>query len=89
MDKARDIDEGADFIIVKPSMNYLDMVRDVCNRAAGVPVATYQVSGEYCMLWHAAKCGSIDLEEAVKESLYCMTRAGKGIASLMITSGEP
>jgi hypothetical protein len=54
---ARDVAEGADFVMVKPGMAYLDVCRDVAERA-GVPVAVYQVSGEYAMLVHAAAAGA-------------------------------
>ena len=80
----RDIEEGADFVMVKPGMPYLDIVRDCANiaQARGVPVAIYQVSGEYAMLYHAAKAGDINLEEALMESLLAMRRAG---ASIILT----
>jgi porphobilinogen synthase len=64
----RDVAEGADFVMVKPGGAYLDIIRETADRA-GVPVAVYQVSGEYAMLWHAAAAGAFDLRRAVTESL--------------------
>lgn len=80
----RDIDEGADFVMVKPGGPYLDIVRDCAEYAQrkGVPVAVYQVSGEFAMLYHGAKAGAFGLEEAVMESLLAMRRAG---ATILIT----
>lgn len=77
----RDIAEGADFVMVKPGGPYLDIVRDCAEIAekAGIPVAIYQVSGEYAMLYHAAQAGAFGLEEAVMESLTSMRRAGATI----------
>jgi porphobilinogen synthase len=65
---ARDVAEGADLVMVKPAGPYLDIVREVRDQV-GVPVAAYQVSGEYAMLHHAAAAGAFDLREAVMESL--------------------
>jgi porphobilinogen synthase len=72
---ARDVEEGADFVMVKPGGPYLDICRDVV-AASPVPVAVYQVSGEYAMLWHAAAAGAFDLRRAVMESLVAFRRAG-------------
>lgn len=77
----RDIAEGADMVMVKPGGPYLDIVRE-CKDRVNVPVAIYQVSGEYAMLYHAAQAGAFNLEEAVLESLVCMRRAG---ATILIT----
>jgi len=74
----RDIAEGADMVMVKPGGPYLDIVREVRDRV-NVPVALYQVSGEYAMLYHAAQAGAFSLEEAVMESLVCARRAGTDI----------
>eukprot|EP00808_Paulinella_micropora_P002876 g63598.t1 len=82
---ARDVAEGADFVMVKPGGPYLDIVRDVRERV-NVPVAIYQVSGEYAMLYHAAQAGAFGLKEAVLESLVCAQRAG---ASIFITYFTP
>ncbi len=77
----RDVEEGADLIIVKPALAYLDVIRDV-RQALEVPVVAYNVSGEYAMLKAAAQNGWIDGERAVLESLTSMKRAG---ADLIIT----
>jgi porphobilinogen synthase len=72
---ALDIEEGADVVMVKPAMPYLDVLSDV-RAAFTVPVAAYQVSGEYAMLHAAAQNGWIDLERTAKESLIGIKRAG-------------
>jgi porphobilinogen synthase len=74
----RDIDEGADFLMVKPGLPYLDIIKEAKERSH-VPISVYQVSGEYAMLWHAAAAGSFDLKTAVMESLTCLRRAGADI----------
>ena len=70
-----DIDEGADFIMVKPAMPYLDVLAAVAQMSP-VPVAAYQVSGEYAMLQAAAANGWLDLEAVMMESLTSIKRAG-------------
>ncbi|QGU03668.1 Delta-aminolevulinic acid dehydratase [Corynebacterium comes] len=70
-----DVEEGADFIMVKPAMPYLDVLRAVAE-ASPVPVAAYQVSGEYAMLQAAARNGWLDLEAVMMESLTSIKRAG-------------
>jgi porphobilinogen synthase len=70
-----DEDEGADIIMVKPAMAYLDIIREVKN-AVSIPVSAYHVSGEYAMIKAAAKMGWIDEEKAVLESLTSIKRAG-------------
>jgi porphobilinogen synthase len=70
-----DIDEGADFVMVKPALPYLDIVRRVKDRFA-VPTFAYQVSGEYAMIKAAAENGWLDERKAVLESLLCIKRAG-------------
>jgi porphobilinogen synthase len=72
---ALDIEEGADMVMVKPGMPYLDIVRSVKDRF-GVPTFVYQVSGEYAMLMAAAKNGWLDERAGVLESLLCIKRAG-------------
>jgi porphobilinogen synthase len=72
---ARDVAEGADFVMVKPGMPYLDVLRDTAD-ASPVPVAVYQVSGEYAALHHAAAAGALDHRRAVVESLLAFKRAG-------------
>jgi len=70
-----DLNEGADMVMVKPGMPYLDIVRRVKERF-GVPTFAYQVSGEYAMLMAAAKNGWLDERSVVMESLLCNKRAG-------------
>lgn len=71
---ALDLDEGADMIMVKPGMPYLDIVRRV-KQEFGVPTFAYQVSGEYSMHMLAIKAGVLD-ERVIMESLLCIKRAG-------------
>ncbi|MEP9390669.1 porphobilinogen synthase [Gordonia sp. VNQ95] len=73
-----DLDEGADIVMVKPAMSYLDIVRDVAEMA-DVPVAAYQISGEYSMITAAAERGWIDRDAAIAESLLSIKRAGAKI----------
>jgi porphobilinogen synthase len=76
---AQDIEEGADMVMVKPGLPYLDMIRRVRD-SFNVPVFAYQVSGEYAMLRLAGAAGAIDGEAAMLESLWAFKRAGaKGI----------
>lgn len=72
----QDISEGADMVMVKPGMAYLDLVRMAKERFAGVPVAVQNVSGEYAMVKAAARRGWIDEEEWKAGSLASMRRAG-------------
>lgn len=76
-----DVDEGADFLIVKPGLAYLDIMRDVSNHF-NVPIVAYNVSGEYSMVKAAAQNGWIDEEAVVMEKLIAMKRAG---ADLILT----
>ena len=73
-----DVEEGADIIMVKPAMSYLDMVSEV-SKAVNVPVATYSVSGEYAMVKAAAKMGWIDEDKIVCEMAASAYRAGVSI----------
>lgn len=70
-----DIEEGADIVMVKPAMAYLDIIREVKN-AVEVPVSAYHVSGEYAMIKAAAKLGWLDENKAILESLTSIKRAG-------------
>ncbi len=70
-----DIDEGADIVMVKPALPYLDVIRRV-RETYGVPTFAYQVSGEYAMLKAASANGWLDEREAVLEALLCIKRAG-------------
>jgi porphobilinogen synthase len=76
-----DIEEGADMIMVKPAMPYLDVIAAARERF-DLPLAAYQVSGEYAMIEAAARNGWIDRERVMMESLLCIRRAG---ASMILT----
>ena len=76
-----DINEGADIVMVKPGLCYLDIVRDIRN-SFDVPIAVYQVSGEYAMLKAASQKGWIDYHTVLYEQLVSFKRAG---ASLIAT----
>jgi porphobilinogen synthase len=78
---ALDVAEGADAVMVKPAVPYLDIVRLVRDRFE-LPVAAYHVSGEYAMIKAAAERGWIDEERVVLETLLCIRRAG---ADLVLT----
>jgi porphobilinogen synthase len=73
-----DLAEGADIVMVKPAMSYLDVLRRVAD-ASDVPVAAYQISGEYAMITAAAERGWIDRDAAILESLMGIRRAGADI----------
>jgi porphobilinogen synthase len=75
---ALDLEEGADMIMVKPAMPYLDLIREARQRF-DVPLAAYQVSGEFSMIIAAARNGWIDQERAMMESLTSIHRAGADI----------
>jgi porphobilinogen synthase len=75
---ALDIEEGADMVMVKPALPYLDVIRRVKERF-GYPVAAYQVSGEYSMIKAAAANGWIDEARAVDETLTAIRRAGADV----------
>ena len=76
-----DIEEGADIVMVKPALAYLDVLRQVADVAheLGVPTAAYNISGEYSMLEAAAANGWIDREPAILETLTSIRRAGADI----------
>jgi porphobilinogen synthase len=76
-----DLQEGADMIMVKPALPYLDLIRQARDRF-DAPIAAYQVSGEYAMIVAAARNGWIDEERAMMETLTSITRAG---ASIILT----
>lgn len=73
-----DIEEGADIVMVKPGMAYLDIVRDVKNKF-DIPVAVYQVSGEYAMIKAAAEKGWLDHDQIMMETTIAFKRAGADI----------
>jgi porphobilinogen synthase len=80
---ALDVEEGADLVMVKPAMPYLDVLSDIRARF-DLPVAAYQVSGEYAMMRAAAERGWLDYERILMESLIAIRRAG---ADLVLTYG--
>jgi len=82
----RDASEGADILMVKPGGAYLDIIRDAKETCPDHPIAVYQVSGEYAMLWYASQHGVFGLKEGVLESVQSMTRAG---ASIILTYYTP
>ncbi|MBI1378940.1 MAG: porphobilinogen synthase [Frankiales bacterium] len=73
-----DVEEGADLVMVKPASHYLDVLRDTAD-SVDVPVAAYQVSGEYAVIEAAAAHGWIERERAVVESVTAIHRAGAGV----------
>jgi len=82
----RDVAEGADMLMVKPGLPYLDIVRQTKDKFPDLPLFIYQVSGEYAMLHHGAASGAIDLNSAVMEVITSMRRAG---ADCIITYFTP
>ncbi|XP_076293461.1 porphobilinogen synthase isoform X1 [Lasioglossum baleicum] len=83
---ARDVSEGADMLMVKPGLAYLDVVRHTKDSHPEYPMFVYQVSGEYAMLYHGAKNGALNLENVLNEVLLSMRRAG---ADCIITYFTP
>jgi porphobilinogen synthase len=79
VEAAADLGEGADILLVKPGLPALDIVRRLHERWPGVPIASYQVSGEYAALVAAAERGWIDLRRCALESLLAARRAGASI----------
>lgn len=77
-----DVEEGADILMVKPAMNYLDVIYRMKQTFPEVPLCAYQVSGEYAMIKFGARQGLIDEKQAIMESLLAIKRAG---ADLIIT----
>lgn len=74
-----DLVEGADMVMVKPALAYLDIIRDVHESFPGVPIAAYNVSGEYSMVKAAAAQGWVDADAIALESLLAMRRAGASV----------
>jgi porphobilinogen synthase len=70
-----DEQEGADALMVKPAGAYLDIIRDI-REASRLPLAAYQVSGEYAMIKFAGQAGAVDEQRIVRESLGAIKRAG-------------
>jgi porphobilinogen synthase len=75
-----DVEEGADMVMVKPGIAYLDIVREVKN-AVNVPVTVFHVSGEYAMIKAAAEKGWLDHDKIMMEQLMCIKRAGASLIS--------
>ncbi len=78
-----DLDEGADFVMVKPAMMYLDVIRAVAE-ISDVPVAAYQISGEYAMIEAAVASGWLDRRTAVLETLTAIRRAGADVVLTLL-----
>ena len=78
-----DLAEGADMVMVKPGLPYLDIIHRI-KTGFGVPTFAYHVSGEYAMLRFAAQAGALDYETALLETLLCFRRAG---ADAVLTYG--
>ena len=76
-----DIEEGADIVMVKPALSYLDIIREIKNEIQ-IPLAAYQVSGEYAMIKAASANGWINEENAILETITSIKRAG---ADLIVT----
>ncbi len=81
MEVDHDIAEGADMVMIKPAMPYLDIIKET-SQNYNIPIFAYQVSGEYSMLKFAAQNGAMDWQKAIIESLTCIKRAG---ASAIVT----
>ncbi|XP_063614144.1 delta-aminolevulinic acid dehydratase-like isoform X1 [Penaeus indicus] len=75
----RDVEEGADMLMVKPGISYLDIVRQTKDRYPQYPLFIYQVSGEYAMLYHGAQAGAFNLRVTLMEVLTSMRRAGSDV----------
>jgi porphobilinogen synthase len=82
----RDIREGADTVMVKPGLPYLDIVKEISIRFPDVPISVYHVSGEYAMLTQGAVSGAFDLKTSVMEIMTSFKRAG---ATIVITYFTP
>lgn len=82
----RDVQEGADILMVKPCMAYLDIVKELKQKYPNHPLAVYQVSGEYAMIWHGAKANAFDLRMILIEIIHGIRRAG---ADLIISYYTP
>lgn len=76
-EQQRDLVEGADVIMVKPALPYLDIIADATQLAGDLPIACYQVSGEFAMIHAGAKAGVYDLKAMAFETTESMVRAGE------------
>jgi len=81
----RDVVEGADFLMVKPGLAYLDLCRKTKDRFPNHPLFIYQVSGEYAMMYHGAQAGAFNLDAMIMETLVCMRRAGVDVVITYFT----
>ena len=72
----RDVEEGADFIMVKPGIFYIDIINEIANKDVKRPIVAYQTSGEYAMLYYSAEKGIFDLDRILLENLTAYRRAG-------------
>ena len=81
-----DVEEGADIVMVKPALSYLDIIREVKNEV-NVPVAAYQVSGEYAMIKAAAEKGWLNEEKAIFETISSIKRAGADLIATYFAKG--
>lgn len=80
-----DFNEGADILMVKPALAYLDIIQ-LLKQNFPIPIAAYQVSGEYSMIKFAAAAGAINEEQAILESVYCIKRAGADLIFTYFTT---
>lgn len=88
--QSRDINEGADIVMVKPSLPYLDIISDCTTVAPNHPVACYQVSGEYAMVCAGAEKGIYDLKEMAFETTESFVRAGESMyRTMMLPWSDP
>lgn len=71
------MEEGADFLMVKPSLMYLDVVKQIKDAHPEYPLFVYQVSGEYSMICNGANAGAFGLQDGLTEVLTSLRRAGK------------
>jgi porphobilinogen synthase len=74
------VEEGADMVMVKPGIAYLDIVREVKN-SVNIPVTVFHVSGEYAMIKAASERGWLDHDQVMMEQLMCIKRAGASLIS--------
>lgn len=81
----RDVEEGADFVMVKPALFYLDIIKSAKEKT-NLTISAYQVSGEFSMIWNAAQVGVFELKAGVLESIISLRRSG---ADLIITYFTP
>jgi porphobilinogen synthase len=82
----RDIEEGADIVMVKPGIFYIDIIARLDALGPKLPIAAYQTSGEYAMLYYSAEKGIFDLDEILIENLTAYRRAG---CNLLLTYFAP